>query len=171
MHQLSNESTSARCKGNNQPLGTCHRRMQQQSTTTTTTGPAWALWISQCSNTSPYMFSSQSCTNCGIMHYNGARAGPDLVNCGCGSSRLLLLHSSSTSTDAGQDVCTLCLCCFFLSNVANIYWIHFHMSKYSLQFVVWWYTYIGGGGNMDNTINCIYLLSVTLCCRCKFSSD
>ena len=46
-------------------------------------------------------------TNCGIMHYNGAHAGPGLGDCGGGCSRLLLLHPSSTfCTDAGPDVCT-----------------------------------------------------------------
>ena len=42
--------------------------------------------------TSPY----RSCTNCGIMHYNSACAGPDLVDCGGSSSCLLLLHPSPT---------------------------------------------------------------------------
>ena len=47
----------------------------------------------------PYMFSSQALTevaNCGIMHHNGAHAGPDKVNCGGSCSHLLLLHPSPT---------------------------------------------------------------------------
>ena len=34
----------------------------------------------------------QSCIYCGIMHYNGAHAGLDLVDCGGGCSCLLLLQ-------------------------------------------------------------------------------
>ena len=43
----------------------------------------------------PYIFSLQAFTevaNCSIMHYNGARAGPNL-DCGGGSS-CLLLHAT-----------------------------------------------------------------------------
>ena len=57
-------------------------------------------------------------------NYNGAHAGSGLVDCGGGSSCLLLLHPSSTCADAGPDVCTLCLCCFCQSTGANIYSIH-----------------------------------------------
>ena len=38
------EQCKYKCKGNDQPLDTGHRRMQQQATTATTTGRAWALW-------------------------------------------------------------------------------------------------------------------------------
>ena len=44
----------------------------------------------------PYMFPLQSCTNVGIMHHNSAHADPGRVDCGGGSSCLLLLHPSST---------------------------------------------------------------------------
>ena len=64
--------------------------------------------------TSPY----RGCTNCGIMHYNGARAGPGLVDCGGGCSCLLLLHPSPTLFCADADVCILCFhsikCCKYI---------------------------------------------------------
>ena len=85
----------------------------------------------------------QSCTNCAIMHHNSARAGPNLVYCGGCCSRLLLLHPSSTSTDAVHMLALLVP----INWCKYIYSIHFYMCDYSLKFVVWWYTYIGCSGS------------------------
>ena len=82
----------------------------QQSTTTTTTEGAWALWRAQCSNRSVYLtcFPHKPLQKLLIMvsciivaSCIGTHAGPDLVDCGGGSSCLLLLHPSLTCTDPG----------------------------------------------------------------------
>ena len=77
------------------------------------------------------------------MHHNDAHASPDLVDCGSGCSRLLLLHPSSTCADAMHMLALL----VSTNWCEYIYSIHFHMCEYSLKFVVWWYTFIGCSGS------------------------
>ena len=65
--------------------------MQQQATTT---GRAWALWRAMQQYITLHVFFFLS-IYCGIMHYNGAHAGPDLVDCQGGGCSRLLLHAAS----------------------------------------------------------------------------
>ena len=82
----------------------------------------------------------RSCTNCGIPHYSGAHAGPDLVNCGIGCSSQLLLHPSSTSTDSVQMFAPCACAVFFYKYILDPF-------PHVRKSVVWWYTYIGGGSS------------------------
>ena len=80
----------------------------------------------------PYMFSSQALTEVALVVASCTRIVLMLVLIWSivvvvvVSSVVAASLSNFFCSDAGQDVCTLCLRCFFLSSVANIYLIQFH---------------------------------------------